>query len=275
MGRPERRLDPAADPVQALARDLRELRKSAGAPTYEELAKRTESGPLPRRSKVLSAAAAGTQCPSWDTLEAYVLACDGRPAMWRTRWAAARNWQTKPIVDSPAGLNNPSPQDLTALASEACLVGESPKPSGREWPHEVASTHDVPFASAGPHPYQAERSSSSTKPAQGSRRRHMRIGVVVGLVIALALASYVGGVGLPRYIGGTVTCANGENVTGVWVKAGAGRSGFAKWLPTDSSAVATFDYQLSRRAAWTVSVGCGWNNSRLEAAIFWYQVHLR
>jgi Helix-turn-helix domain len=79
-GRPERLLDPEGGPLVSLALGLRELRRAAGNPSYREMARRVH-----RSQTALSEAAGGIQAPTWDTVEAYVKACGGDPADWRTR----------------------------------------------------------------------------------------------------------------------------------------------------------------------------------------------
>lgn len=83
MGRPERALDPGGGPVMQLARDLRQLRWSAGL-TYRELAVRTHYS-----HSALSRAADGTRVPCWDLTKAFVSACGQDPSDWFDRWTAA------------------------------------------------------------------------------------------------------------------------------------------------------------------------------------------
>jgi tetratricopeptide (TPR) repeat protein len=81
MPRPERALDPRADPVQRFACDLRELRRDAGTPTYRELAKQAHYS-----ATVLAEAASGRRLPTLAATLAYVRACGGEPAAWERRW---------------------------------------------------------------------------------------------------------------------------------------------------------------------------------------------
>jgi hypothetical protein len=85
MGRPERPLDPGAGPVQALAGDLRRLRQAAGNPKYLQMQRQTG-----RSRTALAEAAGGDHLPTWETVAAYVRACGGDLAEWRTRWEQAR-----------------------------------------------------------------------------------------------------------------------------------------------------------------------------------------
>lgn len=81
MSRPERPLDPADGPLAAFASQLRELRSSAGSPTYLSMQRRTG-----RSRTALSEAAGGDHLPSWETVEAYVVACDGDIRWWLDYW---------------------------------------------------------------------------------------------------------------------------------------------------------------------------------------------
>ncbi|MEU0248143.1 helix-turn-helix domain-containing protein [Streptomyces sp. NPDC006235] len=84
MGRPERPVDPAAGPVQRLAHDLRELRRSAGGVSYRTMAKKAGFSVT-----TLAKAASGERLPSLAVLQAYVHACGEDPAPWAARWAEA------------------------------------------------------------------------------------------------------------------------------------------------------------------------------------------
>lgn len=84
MGRPERPLDPADGPVQKLAQELRELRRTAGGPSYRSMA-----GTAGFSVTTLSQAAAGERLPSLAVVQAYVRACGADPADWERRWKAA------------------------------------------------------------------------------------------------------------------------------------------------------------------------------------------
>ncbi|MFK4797114.1 WD40 repeat domain-containing protein [Streptomyces sp. MPA0124] len=83
-GRRERRLDPAAGPVQRFAAELRALRESVGRPTY-----RTMADKVPFSVTALSQAAAGRQLPTLAVTLAYVDVCGGDPAEWERRWRTA------------------------------------------------------------------------------------------------------------------------------------------------------------------------------------------
>jgi hypothetical protein len=82
------------------ARGLRELRRRAGNPSYQELA--AESG---YPAATLAAAAAGDQLPSLTVTLAYVSACGGDVSAWSERWRAlsegepiTRTWRWSPRV---------------------------------------------------------------------------------------------------------------------------------------------------------------------------------
>ncbi|TMR89426.1 WD40 repeat domain-containing protein [Nonomuraea basaltis] len=81
MGRRERPLDPNGGPVARFAFELRKLRQEAGGPTYRGMAARAHYSPA-----TLAQAAAGDRLPSLPVALAYVEACGGDTAAWRTRW---------------------------------------------------------------------------------------------------------------------------------------------------------------------------------------------
>jgi hypothetical protein len=81
MGRPERCIDNRQGPLADFARQLRELRKAAGSPSYRVLAQRSCFA-----ASTLSAAAAGDRLPTVEVTLAYVRACGGEEASWRERY---------------------------------------------------------------------------------------------------------------------------------------------------------------------------------------------
>ena len=81
MGRPERPLDSVDEPIVAFARDLRALRKSAGNPSYRELARTAMFAP-----SVLSSAASGRRMPTLPVTLAFAAACGGDQRAWEGRW---------------------------------------------------------------------------------------------------------------------------------------------------------------------------------------------
>ncbi|MFG1846394.1 nSTAND1 domain-containing NTPase [Micromonospora carbonacea] len=84
MPRPERPVDPGEGPVQRFALALRELRQSAGNPTYRALAKRAHYS-----ATALAQAAAGDRLPTLAVAVAYARACDGDPEEWTAHWRSA------------------------------------------------------------------------------------------------------------------------------------------------------------------------------------------
>jgi WD40 repeat protein/transcriptional regulator with XRE-family HTH domain len=84
MPRPERPVDPGKGPAERFAVALRELRRSAGNPTYRVLAKRAHFS-----ATTLAQAAAGERLPTLAVAVAYARACNGDGAEWTARWRAA------------------------------------------------------------------------------------------------------------------------------------------------------------------------------------------
>ncbi|MEU6352838.1 hypothetical protein ABZ896_26505 [Streptomyces sp. NPDC047072] len=86
MGRPERPLDPEAGAVQRFAHQLRELRRTAGTPSYRTMAQAAGFSVT-----TLAQAAGGERLPSLAVVLGYVRACDGDPGEWEPRWKEARD----------------------------------------------------------------------------------------------------------------------------------------------------------------------------------------
>ncbi|MFF1299514.1 MULTISPECIES: hypothetical protein [unclassified Streptomyces] len=84
MGRPERPVDPQAGPVQRFAHELRELRRTAGGPSYRRMAEAAGFS-----AATLSEAARGERLPSLAVVQGYVRACGGDPGEWEPRWKDA------------------------------------------------------------------------------------------------------------------------------------------------------------------------------------------
>ncbi|MFI0820778.1 helix-turn-helix domain-containing protein [Streptomyces sp. NPDC021098] len=72
-------------PLVDFASALRALRARAGEPTLAEIAQR--SGVC---TASLSDAHNGRALPTWRTVQGYVRACGGDPALWRSRWEGVR-----------------------------------------------------------------------------------------------------------------------------------------------------------------------------------------
>jgi len=111
MPRPERTLDPAANPVHAFAAALRELRERAGNPTYLKMARATG-----KSRTALAEAAGGDHIPRWETVEAYVRACDSSPDEWRAKWEALQEAReptlvnTASLADETEAFRTPAPR---------------------------------------------------------------------------------------------------------------------------------------------------------------------
>lgn len=71
--------------MQRLAHDLRELRRTAGHPSYRAMAEGTAGF----SATTLSQAAAGERLPSLAVVLGYVRACGGDPGEWAVRWKDA------------------------------------------------------------------------------------------------------------------------------------------------------------------------------------------
>jgi hypothetical protein len=84
MGRPERGLDVADGPVEAFVAELRDLRRTAGNPSYRELAKRAHYAPT-----TFSSAVSGYRLPTLEVTLAFVSACAGDVERWEERWRQA------------------------------------------------------------------------------------------------------------------------------------------------------------------------------------------
>lgn len=95
MPRPERTLDPTTNPVHAFAADLRTLRQKAGNPTYLKMSRATG-----KSRTALAEAAGGDHVPRWETVEAYVRACNGVPDDWRCKWEALQEPREQAVASS-------------------------------------------------------------------------------------------------------------------------------------------------------------------------------
>ncbi|MFK0286569.1 hypothetical protein ACIQVL_39730 [Streptomyces sp. NPDC090499] len=107
MARPEIPVDPEAGPVQSLAYHLRELRRSAGSPSYRTMAKTAGYS-----ATTLSQAAAGERLPSLDVVRGYVKACGGDPDEWEPRWKEAE----AELAQAPAEEETEGPAPYRGLA---------------------------------------------------------------------------------------------------------------------------------------------------------------
>jgi hypothetical protein len=84
MGRREQPISGSNPAVVDFARQLRELRRSAGNPTYRAMARRVYAS-----RTCLSGAASGHQLPTLMVSLAFVRACGGNVEQWRARWLHA------------------------------------------------------------------------------------------------------------------------------------------------------------------------------------------
>jgi hypothetical protein len=81
VSRQERPLDNGNTPLLRFAADLRLLRKTAGGPTYRQLALRAHAS-----AASLSVAASGQRLPTLAVTTAYVGGCGGDVGAWERRW---------------------------------------------------------------------------------------------------------------------------------------------------------------------------------------------
>jgi tetratricopeptide (TPR) repeat protein len=105
LGRPEAPLDPRAGPLADFAFGLRLLRVNAGGVSYRRMAQRTNFA-----ASTLARAADGRHQPSLPLVLAYVRACGGDEAQWRSRWHAlirdlAGSHAAGPAGADPAGIS--------------------------------------------------------------------------------------------------------------------------------------------------------------------------
>jgi hypothetical protein len=125
MARRERPLNSDGSVVAAFAQQLRDLRHSAGNPSYRDLAMRAHYA-----ATTLSEAAAGRRLPSLEVALAYVRGCGGDVDDWRQRWQAAARAigvesSTESNVErdpSPAGVSTQSRRGPVRLAAAAVLL---------------------------------------------------------------------------------------------------------------------------------------------------------
>jgi len=107
--RPLRSLDPSAGPVQAFAAELRKLWEEAGSPTFLQMARKTG-----KSRTAITEAVGGDHLPSWETVVAFVSACDADPNAWRVRWEQAR--ETRASASQP--LDEPTPAEDDAVTED-------------------------------------------------------------------------------------------------------------------------------------------------------------
>jgi len=112
MGRPQRSLESDDTPLALLAADLRGAREAAGNPTYRAMSR------VAHRSRTtLSEAAGGRTAPTWETVQAYLRACDVAVTdSWRQRWERCGTPAAEPAPAEPVA----GPRRWRLLA--ACVV---------------------------------------------------------------------------------------------------------------------------------------------------------
>ncbi len=130
MGRPSRPIDPEAGSIQAFAEELRSLRALAGSPTYQTMANR--SG---RSKEALADAARGVRMVSWETVDAYVVACGGDPAEWKAKYLKAHPAR---VTSTPPADGPEHPLDEPASREQGLPVNgvgaETVESRGPNWP---------------------------------------------------------------------------------------------------------------------------------------------
>jgi hypothetical protein len=116
MGRPERSLDPDDSALAQFAADLRRMRELAGRPTYRAMARAAH-----RSQTTLSEAAGGRVVPTWETVQAFLDACNvNDTAEWRRRWELLGDAAVPAPRFSPADTDKPDP--LGSNRAKAYLV---------------------------------------------------------------------------------------------------------------------------------------------------------
>ncbi|MFD3498737.1 hypothetical protein [Streptomyces sp. NPDC058678] len=113
MGRPEKPLDPQAGPVQRLAHELRELRRTAGSPSYRTMAETAGFS-----ATTLTQAAAGERLPSLAVVLGYARACGADPGEWEPRWKEARTEAEGATRDEDEGETPPPYRGLARFEQD-------------------------------------------------------------------------------------------------------------------------------------------------------------
>lgn len=113
MGRPETALVGSYGPQREFAARLRRLRRESGGRSYRQLARSANFA-----ASTLAKAASGRTLPSWEVTRAYVAACGGDPAQWRSAWtdaavrACAAGADQSPSAAAPGSQVRQLPADL-------------------------------------------------------------------------------------------------------------------------------------------------------------------
>jgi hypothetical protein len=155
VARKQRALDVARGPVQVFAAQLRETRAAAGDPTFAAMAR------VALRSKTsLSEAAGGEVFPTWETVEAFLVACRiplAQIPSWRARWLLVNQQANDAAVRVQEDTRSAKSADETGppavvpgLELEPPAASEEPtadgRPSKRRW--IIASAIAVTVAAA-------------------------------------------------------------------------------------------------------------------------------
>ena len=120
MGRSEQPVD-GSGPLGRLAGELRALRRSAGSPTYREMAARTHFS-----RSTLAQAASGRTLPSLPVMLAYVRVCGGEAEPWRRRWQQAQSALVVADVQPAALAESPWPAQPLEDGSDPDRAGCGP-----------------------------------------------------------------------------------------------------------------------------------------------------
>jgi hypothetical protein len=124
MGRPEKPLQAATDPVTRFASDLRRLRQEAGSPSYRDMARAALFS-----ASVLSTAASGHRLPTLQVALGFAEACGGDREEWQRRWALAAQSSGKfRLDDVETALAADRGRTTSSAAAYAPPTAELPSP---------------------------------------------------------------------------------------------------------------------------------------------------
>ncbi|GLZ80690.1 hypothetical protein Afil01_54970 [Actinorhabdospora filicis] len=132
MSRRESAIPVGSGAVAQFAQSLRALRHRAGSPTYRVMAKACHYS-----HTALSRAAMGKRLPTWEVTSAFVAACGGDPAGWRSRYdravrmVAAHPGRPGPAPDEEEAALRPVYAGLQVLATDLMMGRERWSGPGR------------------------------------------------------------------------------------------------------------------------------------------------
>jgi hypothetical protein len=106
------------DDLQGFARELTELRLTAGAPSYRAMALKTHYS-----RTTLAQAAGGRSLPSLPVTMAFVRACNGDVARWERRWCLLHASTTPAVVAGTPRISSAWPEQLVADGAEPEAAG--------------------------------------------------------------------------------------------------------------------------------------------------------